>query len=141
MACAAWRRRPTICNGAVETINQRRTSWNTELAATKRDERHADSSGPVARRSCEAAPRDAIYVTDVGWNKNGAGQQLYSYYPQTFITSGALATMGFAPAAAIGAKIGAPDRTVISSLVTVDFFRSAVRSPPACGVGHPPSSG
>ena len=56
---------------------------------------------------------DTIVVTDVGWNKNGAAQQLQSSKPGTFITSGGLATMGFGPAAAIGAKIGAPDRKVV----------------------------
>ena len=61
----------------------------------------------------QAAPDDAIFVTDVGWNKNGAGQQLVSRTPRSFITSGGMATMGFSPAAAIGAKIGAPDRKVI----------------------------
>ena len=61
----------------------------------------------------KAAPEDAIFVTDVGWNKNGAGQQLQALRPQSFITSGGMATMGFAPAAAIGAKLGAPDRKVI----------------------------
>ena len=64
-------------------------------------------------RSSKAAPHDAIFVTDVGWNKNGAGQQLHTLRPQSFITSGGLATMGFAPAAAIGAKLAAPDRKVI----------------------------
>ena len=33
--------------------------------------------------------------------------------PGSFITSGGMATMGFSPAAAIGAKLGAPDRKVI----------------------------
>jgi acetolactate synthase I/II/III large subunit len=94
-------------------IDSRRSSWNTELAKTKRDGGTPIHPARLLDEVAKAAPRDAIYVTDVGWNKNGAGQQLYSYLPQTFITSGALATMGFAPAAAIGAKIGAPDRTVI----------------------------
>ena len=49
----------------------------------------------------------------MGWNKNGAGQQLESKRPRSFITSGGMATMGFSPAAAIGAQIGAPDRKVI----------------------------
>jgi acetolactate synthase-1/2/3 large subunit len=97
----------------LETITHRRTSWNAELAATKRDNGTPIHPARLLDEIAKAAPRDAIYVTDVGWNKNGAGQQLYSYLPQTFITSGAMATMGFAPAAAIGAKIGAPDRTVI----------------------------
>jgi acetolactate synthase-1/2/3 large subunit len=52
-------------------------------------------------------------VTDVGWNKNGAGQQLVVERNASFITSGGFATMGFSPAAAIGAKIGAPERKVI----------------------------
>lgn len=95
------------------TIDQRRSSWNAELIATKRDGGVPIHPARLLDEVAKAAPRDAIYVTDVGWNKNGAGQQLYSCCPQTFITSGAMATMGFAPAAAIGAKIGAPDRTVI----------------------------
>jgi acetolactate synthase-1/2/3 large subunit len=56
---------------------------------------------------------DDVVVTDVGWNKNGAGQQLLMSKPRSFLTSGGLATMGFAPAAAIGAKLGASERKVI----------------------------
>jgi acetolactate synthase-1/2/3 large subunit len=97
----------------METLDRKRTSWNAEIAATKRESGKPIHPARLLDEIARAAPRDAIYVTDVGWNKNGAGQQLYSYEPQTFITSGAMATMGFAPAAAIGAKIGAPDKTVI----------------------------
>ena len=97
----------------VETLARKRASWNAEIAATKRDSGKPIHPARLLDEIAKVAPRDAIYVTDVGWNKNGAGQQLQSYEPQTFITSGAMATMGFAPAAAIGAKIGAPDKTVI----------------------------
>ncbi len=97
----------------VDAVGVRRSAWNHELAATKRDGGTPIHPARLLDEIAKAAPRDAIYVTDVGWNKNGAGQQLYSYLPQTFITSGAMATMGFAPAAAIGAKIGAPDKTVL----------------------------
>jgi acetolactate synthase-1/2/3 large subunit len=97
----------------VDALAGKRKSWNAEIAPTKRDNGKPIHPARLLDEIAAAAPRDAIYVTDVGWNKNGAGQQLYSYLPQTFITSGALATMGFAPAAAIGAKIGAPDKTVI----------------------------
>ena len=61
----------------------------------------------------KAAPADAVFVTDVGWNKNGAGQQLEIASPAGFITSGGMATMGYSPGAAIGAKLGAPDRKVL----------------------------
>ena len=97
----------------VDRLDARRASWRQELVATKRDDGVPIHPARLLDEIAAVAPRDAIYVTDVGWNKNGAGQQLYSYHPRTFITSGGLATMGFAPAAAIGAKIGAPDRTVI----------------------------
>jgi len=97
----------------IDAVGKRRANWDAELAASKRDNGAPIHPARLLDEIAKAAPRDAIYVTDVGWNKNGAGQQLYSYLPQTFITSGAMATMGFAPAAAIGAKIGAPDRTVI----------------------------
>jgi acetolactate synthase-1/2/3 large subunit len=58
-------------------------------------------------------PRDAIIVTDVGWNKNGVGQQFPIYTPGSFLTPGGFATMGFGPSAAIGAKMARPDRVVI----------------------------
>ena len=59
-------------------------------------------------------PRDAIITTDVGWNKNGVGQQFPIYTPGTVLTPGGFATMGFGPPAAIGAKIARPDRVVLS---------------------------
>ena len=108
-----WTPNADAAQHRVDALDRRRTSWNAELVTTKRDNGRPIHPARLLDEIAKAAPRDAIYVTDVGWNKNGAGQQLYSYLPQTFITSGALATMGFAPAAAIGAKIGAPDRTVI----------------------------
>jgi acetolactate synthase-1/2/3 large subunit len=59
-------------------------------------------------------PRDAIITTDVGWNKNGVGQQFPVYTPGSVLIPGGYATMGFGPPAAIGAKMAAPHRTVIS---------------------------
>ena len=53
-------------------------------------------------------PRDAIITTDVGWNKNGVGQQFPIYKPGSILTPGGFATMGFGAPAALGAKIAAP---------------------------------
>ena len=61
-----------------------------------------------------ALPDDAIITTDVGWNKNGVGQQFDILSPGSILTPGGFATMGFGPPAAIGAKLAAPDRAVIS---------------------------
>jgi len=62
----------------------------------------------------EAMPDNAIITTDVGWNKNGVGQQFDILTPGSILTPGGFATMGFGPPAAIGAKIANPDRVVIS---------------------------
>jgi acetolactate synthase-1/2/3 large subunit len=61
-----------------------------------------------------ALPRDAIITTDVGWNKNGVGQQFPIYTPGSILTPGGFATMGFGAPAALGAKLAAPDRVVVS---------------------------
>lgn len=59
-------------------------------------------------------PRNAIITTDVGWNKNGVGQQFPIYEPGSILTPGGFATMGFGAPAALGAKLAAPDRVVVS---------------------------
>ncbi len=56
---------------------------------------------------------DAIIVTEVGQNQMWAAQYFQFENPRTFITSGGLGTMGYGFPAAIGAKVGCPDRTVI----------------------------
>lgn len=59
-------------------------------------------------------PPDAIVVTDVGWNKNGLAQQFPITQAQTHFPPGGYATMGFGPAAVIGVKQGAADKTVMA---------------------------
>lgn len=59
-------------------------------------------------------PRDAILTSDVGWNKNGVAQQFDIFTPGSILIPGGYATMGFGPAAGVGARLAAPDRVVIS---------------------------
>ncbi|MCM1021689.1 MAG: biosynthetic-type acetolactate synthase large subunit [Muribaculum sp.] len=68
--------------------------------------------GEVINAVSEATGHKAIVVTDVGQNQMMAAR--YSRYtlPRSIVTSGGLGTMGFGLPAAIGAKIGEPDRTV-----------------------------
>jgi len=98
---------------AAQRVAQQRRKWQQELVPSQQDASKPIHPARLLAELAKVAPRDAIYVTDVGWNKNGAGQQLPCYSPGGFITSGGMATMGFAPAAAIGAKMAAPDRKVI----------------------------
>lgn len=68
----------------------------------------------ILRELRQAVPEDGYIVTDVGWNKNGVGQQFPITVPGTFITPSGLATMGFGPAAALGVKMARPDRAVVA---------------------------
>jgi acetolactate synthase-1/2/3 large subunit len=61
-----------------------------------------------------ALPRDALITTDVGWNKNGVGQQFPILEAGTIFTPGGYATMGFGAPAALGAKLARPDRVVVA---------------------------
>ena len=54
----------------------------------------------------------AIVVTDVGQHQMWEAQYYKHEEPRTLITSGGLGTMGFALPAAIGAKVGCPDKEV-----------------------------
>jgi acetolactate synthase-1/2/3 large subunit len=55
---------------------------------------------------------DALYVAGVGQHQMWASQFIRYERPNTWINSGGLGTMGFAVPAAMGAKVGMPDRTV-----------------------------
>jgi acetolactate synthase I/II/III large subunit len=91
----------------------RKAAWREELKDTQLVDTKPIHPARLLMELSKAAPDDAVFVTDVGWNKNGAGQQLEIATPAGFITSGGMATMGYSPGAAIGAKLGAPDRKVL----------------------------
>jgi len=57
---------------------------------------------------------DAVIVTDVGQHQMVACRYAKFNRSQSNLTSGGLGTMGFALPAAIGAKMGAPDREVVA---------------------------
>ena len=94
-------------------LESRKQNWAQELLSDQLDDSKPIHPARLLYELSKAAPTDTVFVTDVGWNKNGAGQQLQCSEPGSFITSGGLATMGFAPAAAIGAKLGNPNRKVV----------------------------
>lgn len=56
----------------------------------------------------------AIFTCDVGQHQMWVAQHCYFDDPKDHITSGGLGTMGFGLPAGLGAKLGAPDRTVIT---------------------------
>src|SRR6185295_18643766 len=104
--------RPQASAVRAADLKQLKEEWQRELSVEQRNAEKPIHPARLLNEISRVAPRDTVFVTDVGWNKNGAGQQLVTTLPQSFITSGGLATMGYAPAAAIGAKIAAPHRPV-----------------------------
>ena len=70
--------------------------------------------GEVIKVLNELTNGDAILVTDVGQHQMVASRYCKFNQSRSNITSGGLGTMGFALPAAIGAKFGAPDRTVVA---------------------------
>jgi len=61
----------------------------------------------------EATGGDAIVTSDVGQHQMWAAQYFHFNRPRRWINSGGLGTMGFGLPAAMGAKVGCPDETVV----------------------------
>ncbi len=60
----------------------------------------------------DSTPDDTIVVAGVGQHQMWTSQYWRFNHPYTWVNSGGLGTMGYAVPAAIGAKVGRPDRTV-----------------------------
>src|SRR4051812_15853027 len=60
----------------------------------------------------DSAPEGTILVSGVGQHQMWSSQYWSFTEPYTWVNSGGLGTMGFSVPAAIGAKVGRPDRTV-----------------------------
>lgn len=72
-------------------------------------------TGPyVIEKLYELTKGDAIISTEVGQNQMWAAQYYKYKAPRTLLTSGGLGTMGYGLGAAIGAKMGRPDKTVVN---------------------------
>ena len=66
----------------------------------------------VVEQLRDAASEDTVVVAGVGQHQMWASQYWKFEHPYTWVNSGGAGTMGFAVPAAIGAKVGRPDRTV-----------------------------
>ncbi|MDY4693617.1 MAG: biosynthetic-type acetolactate synthase large subunit [Blautia sp.] len=76
---------------------------------------HTQLTGPyIIEKLYELTQGDAIITTEVGQNQMWAAQYFKYKEPRTFLSSGGLGTMGYGLGAAIGAKMGRPDKTVIN---------------------------
>lgn len=72
-------------------------------------------TGPfIVQTINEVTGGDGIIVTEVGQHQMWAAQYYQYRQPRTLLTSGGLGTMGYGLGAAIGAKMGCKDKTVIN---------------------------
>jgi len=103
-------------NSHTEWRNGFKPLYDTEMKRVIRAELYPAEGpikmGEVVNKVTEATGNDAIMVTDVGQNQM-MGVRYFKYkQTRSVVTSGGLGTMGFGLPAAIGAKFGAPHRTV-----------------------------
>ena len=96
-----------------------RVDWFKQLDAWRKEHPSTEiASGRgllpqfVVHQIYEATGGDATIVTGVGQHQMCAAQHFCYDKPNSLISSGGLGTMGFGLPAAIGAKIGCPDKTV-----------------------------
>jgi len=94
--------------------------WHRQVAEWKRDyplHYEQQEDGPLKPQFCieklrDNTPDDTILVSGVGQHQMWSSQLWKFNHPYTWVNSGGLGTMGFCVPAAIGAKVGKPDRMV-----------------------------
>lgn len=129
-------RRPDVpiqgdCRTAIEAMvsvlrdsgsgNTDRTAWKSRISGwQERFPLVYEPSTPgqalkpqfVIEKLRDATPADTIVASGVGQHQMWASQYWTFNHPYTWINSGGLGTMGFSIPAAIGAKVGCPDKMV-----------------------------
>ncbi|MGD9238793.1 MAG: thiamine pyrophosphate-binding protein, partial [Desulfobacterales bacterium] len=98
----------------LQPIADEMTAWRKKISVHNASDAVPIRPERILSEVRELLPKDGIVVTDVGWNKNGLAQQFPIYQPMTHLPPSGLATMGFGPAAVIGAQLGAPQKKVIT---------------------------
>jgi acetolactate synthase-1/2/3 large subunit len=93
---------------------QQISGWQEKYPLTYEQSEPGDQLKPqfVLEQLRDSAPEDCIVASGVGQHQMWTSQYWHFKHPYTFVNSGGLGTMGFSVPAAIGAKVGRPDRMV-----------------------------
>jgi acetolactate synthase-1/2/3 large subunit len=93
---------------------QQVSGWQETYPLTYQQSEPGEALKPqfVLERLRDATPDDTIVASGVGQHQMWTSQYWKFNHPYTWVNSGGLGTMGFSVPAAIGAKVGRPDRMV-----------------------------
>lgn len=110
-----------ILTALCSKLSQKKNAWTDEIIAKDCGEpvQRGTDEFPVTPQSVieklyELTNGNAVIATEVGQNQMWAAQYYKFKEPRSFISSGGLGTMGFGLGAALGAKVGRPDKTVVN---------------------------
>ncbi|MEG2000156.1 MAG: biosynthetic-type acetolactate synthase large subunit [Evtepia sp.] len=106
----------TLLNARV--TQAKHDEWKEYVFSFKTETEYDEASDTLTPKQvldtiARVAPVDTIVSTDVGQHQMWAIQHFHFDYPGQLLTSGGFGTMGFGLGAAIGAKVGHPEKTVI----------------------------
>lgn len=102
-----------------------KSEWEKQLASRRDSSRFPFTSQRPLGALRKVLPRDAIVVAGSGNTQGAVKQGFPVYQPRTHLTAGGFSSMGWAVPAAIGAKLGAPDRVVVCILGDGDFLMTS----------------
>ena len=110
----------TVLQRLLESVQKKsHTIWNGEIAAMKADPKNSLDMGNsrltpqhIIESACELNGQSPV-ATDVGQHQMWATQYYKFKQPRTFVTSGGLGAMGFGMGSAIGACVGAKEKTLL----------------------------
>ncbi len=109
---------PLIEETCENTRQSKRRQWLSDLKQLEQEYPQSEQVDWIFREINRADDGNTIYCTDVGQHQMWSAQKLRIHTSRDWISSGGLGTMGFGLGAAIGAKIGRPDKRVV--LITGD---------------------
>lgn len=94
------------------------TEWKKYVFSYKTETEYEEDGKTLTPKQilssiAKIVPEDTIVSTDVGQHQMWSIQHFHFDYPGQLLTSGGFGTMGFGLGAAIGAKVGNPQKTVI----------------------------
>jgi acetolactate synthase-1/2/3 large subunit len=118
-----WRNAP-----CTRELAERRKAWLRESSDNRRSDAIPILPERLLHEVRQVLPRDGILVAGVGI-RHAVGQHFPVYEPMTMLVASGFTTMGFEVPAALGAKLGQPDRPVVA-LCGDGAFNSVISAVP-----------